>query len=304
MADISQVNLPNDNNSPYNIKDASVPHSSLTAASGGTDLSLVTTGEKYNWNNISLNDLSDVVVTNPNTDDILQYSYENGSWKNTKLTDMLVSGVYPVGAVFQVDVRAIPSVSHITLSKLSYNALLDAPSNLPAASGGTDLSLVTTGEKYDWNSKSKITELCDVPGIIAPTNNNDAGKFLKFKRFRPDGITEWSLVWPKVYNATERQVGTWIEGDPIYERTVVLDSAKTIAAGNNSAAGAWTSVSTGWDDEIIVLDFQAYSYSGNDNTYWGHLTAQWNSTNKDIRVLNIRSQTFPIDAFTIRYYYK
>lgn len=50
MADISQVNLPNDNNSPYNIKDATVPHSSLTAVSGGTALSLVTTGEKYEWN--------------------------------------------------------------------------------------------------------------------------------------------------------------------------------------------------------------------------------------------------------------
>lgn len=51
MADISQVNLPNDSNNPYNITDANVPHSSLVAASGGTDLSLVTTGEKYTWNN-------------------------------------------------------------------------------------------------------------------------------------------------------------------------------------------------------------------------------------------------------------
>ena len=47
MADISKIELPN--GSEYNIKDANVPHSSLAAASGGTDLSLVTTGEKYNW---------------------------------------------------------------------------------------------------------------------------------------------------------------------------------------------------------------------------------------------------------------
>lgn len=68
MADISQVNLPNDSNNPYNITDANVPHSSLAAASGGTDLSLVTTGEKYTWNNGSVDtkvtqtDMSDVIL--------------------------------------------------------------------------------------------------------------------------------------------------------------------------------------------------------------------------------------------------
>lgn len=51
MADISKIQTPD--NTEYNIKDANVPHSSLTAASGGTDLSLVTTGEKHNWNKIN-----------------------------------------------------------------------------------------------------------------------------------------------------------------------------------------------------------------------------------------------------------
>ena len=50
MADISQINIPSGGSSlTYNLKDASVPHSSLPAASGGTDLSLVTTGEKADW---------------------------------------------------------------------------------------------------------------------------------------------------------------------------------------------------------------------------------------------------------------
>ena len=60
MADISKIELPN--GSEYNIKDANVPHSSLAAASGGTDLSLVTTGEKYNWDSSS----SDTKVTQTN----------------------------------------------------------------------------------------------------------------------------------------------------------------------------------------------------------------------------------------------
>lgn len=53
MADISQINLPNDSNNPYDITDANVPHSSLPEELGGADLSLVTTDEKFTWNHHS-----------------------------------------------------------------------------------------------------------------------------------------------------------------------------------------------------------------------------------------------------------
>ena len=116
MADISQVNLPNDSNNPYNITDANVPHSSLSAVQGGTTLSLVTTGEKYTWNNAggsntwegtqaqydalpshdpdtvyyitdgspidaNLDHLADVNILNPTDGDTLRYS--SGSWVNS-----------------------------------------------------------------------------------------------------------------------------------------------------------------------------------------------------------------------------
>ena len=146
-------------------------YSSLPAASGGTSLSLVTTGEKYTWNNKSLGDLSNVVVTNPDGGDILQYSYAEGNWVNGKITDMWVDGIYPVGAVFHVDTRTIPTGSHITLSQLNYSNLLGAPSNLPGESGGTDVSLVTTGEKYTWNNgctDTKVTQTADTTNAYFP----------------------------------------------------------------------------------------------------------------------------------------
>lgn len=50
MPNLSQINIPNgDSSVTYNLKDASVPHSSLPAVSGGANLSLVTTGEKADW---------------------------------------------------------------------------------------------------------------------------------------------------------------------------------------------------------------------------------------------------------------
>lgn len=53
MADVSQIVLQDANGNvigTYNVKDTSVPHDSKSAASGGTTLSLVTTGEKATWN--------------------------------------------------------------------------------------------------------------------------------------------------------------------------------------------------------------------------------------------------------------
>ena len=53
MADVSQIVLKDAQGNvigTYDVKDASVPHDSKAAASGGTTLSLVTTGEKATWN--------------------------------------------------------------------------------------------------------------------------------------------------------------------------------------------------------------------------------------------------------------
>ena len=53
MDDVSIIVLKDANGNiigSYNVKDASVPHNSREAASGGTALSLVTVGEKYTWN--------------------------------------------------------------------------------------------------------------------------------------------------------------------------------------------------------------------------------------------------------------
>ena len=82
---------------------------SKAAAASGTDLSLVTTGEKDVWNN-----KQDAIVFNT--------AYNASTNKAATMSD-------------------IPSV----------------PTHGTAASGGTDLSVVTTGEMYTWNNKSDVT---------------------------------------------------------------------------------------------------------------------------------------------------
>jgi len=109
------------------------------------------------------------------------------------------------------------------------------------------------------------------------------------------------VKFPPVKNSAEHKVGYWIDGTtPIYERTVELGSTVTAAAGNTSAAGAWTVLQTGWTEAIVPVAFWAWS-AGSNPTLWSHLSIQWERANTRLRVLNVRSQAADIDGFTIRY---
>ena len=143
-------------------------------------------------------------------------------------------------------------------------------SRLTAASGGTDLSLVTTDDLdkienagYQYilsNSSYSIKEFVQIGWIY----DNQTMSSMKFRA-------------------------------PLYRYTKINMDVSAIANG-------WTSISTGWDDEIVITEFSSWSDSTNDNSNWGHLSVQWNKTNKDIRVLNIRNQAAKIDAFTMVFY--
>lgn len=61
------------------------------------------------------------------------------------------------------------TINKITLPNGDYVAIQDTTyESKTAASGGTDVSLVTTGEKYSWNNKR------EVPAVSSADN----GKFL------------------------------------------------------------------------------------------------------------------------------
>ena len=140
MPDISQINLTDENTSTsvvYNLRDDGVPHSSLTPVQLGLDLSLVTTGEKYRWEqggrwegtqaeydaltthdpnieyfitdgnsgSLAITDLSDVTVSSIQNGQVLGYS--NGVFINTdtvpnasKVNNLTVQTAVPANAVF------------------------------------------------------------------------------------------------------------------------------------------------------------------------------------------------------------
>lgn len=110
-----------------------------------------------------------------------------------------------------------------------------------------------------------------------------------------------NVVLPHKYSETEQVVGYWLDGRPIYEKTIVLTSAITVAAGNTSSAGAWTTLDSGWTNPVRILDIKCYHEDSAGGALWTHLSANW--TSNEIRVLNVRSVSLLVEAFTVQYIY-
>ena len=130
-----------DKSVPSNAVFTDTTYSSKTAASGGTDVSLVTTGEKYTWNNKSNLTIGTTATT-------------AAAGNHTHATSIAASS-----ATNQITLAASTRYA-ITAGGTSY--VFTTPPNTTyeskaAASGGTAVSLVTTGEKYTWNNKSNLT---------------------------------------------------------------------------------------------------------------------------------------------------
>ena len=111
--------------------------------------------------------------------------------------------------------------------------------------------------------------------------------------------TDAGVELPHNFSTSEKIVGYWLDGRPVYEKTVVLGSTVTVAAGNTSAAGTWTTLESGWTEAVTVLDIKCYHEDAAGCALWAHLSANW--TNNEISVLNVRSVALSVEAFTIQY---
>lgn len=128
---------------PANAKFTDTTYSSKTAASGGTEVSLVTTGEKYTWNNKS----NLAIGTTASTAAAGNHTHSTSIATSTGTNQLSLSAntKYAITAGGTSFIFTTPVDNNTTYSSKT------------AASGGTDVSLVTTGEKYTWNNKSNLS---------------------------------------------------------------------------------------------------------------------------------------------------
>lgn len=106
------------------------------------------------------------------------------------------------------------------------------------------------------------------------------------------------VKYPHKYSTTEQIVGYWIDGSPIYEKTIEFQSAVTVNAN------AWnTNVYTN-DEDIIVLNGESYYYDSNSSVYvyWGFMAIQSNTTDKTkVNLYNSRDSSCQVSILVIRY---
>ena len=166
-------------NVPSDAKFTDTTYESKSAVSGGTDVSLCTTGEKYTWNHKqdSISDLSTIRTqaggaVRYDTAQSLNDTQKTQARSNIGAgTSSLTLGTSSTTAAagnhtHTISIASSTSTSQIPLdanTKYSITAggnsyVFTTPkdttySSKSEASGGTDVSLCTTGEKYTWNHK-------------------------------------------------------------------------------------------------------------------------------------------------------
>ena len=107
MADISNITLPD--GVTYNVYDANVPHTSIAASSGGVNLSLVTTGEKYTWNNkpTTLAGLTDTNISSTaKSNQPLVYNASSAKWINSSTVSLISLSVKDTNDVVRYSVTS------------------------------------------------------------------------------------------------------------------------------------------------------------------------------------------------------
>ena len=282
-------------------------YESKAAADGGTDLSLVTTGEKYNWNNKTSNTgtvtsvapgdgLTGDTVTTSGTIKANLSSYTRSSLASGSVTS--ISGKqYPVH---------LDSSGYLSVNVPWDNTTYESKS---AASGGTDLSLVTTGEKYDWNSKTSNT------GTVTQVSAGDGlsgGPITGSGSLKANltSYTKSSLSSASISSTANRQYAVGLDSSGYLSVNVPWDNttyeSKTAASGGTdlslvttgekynwnsktSNTGTVTSVSAG--DGLATASGSAITGSG---TIKVNLRSSTKLTNDSAAATEVSGRVYPV----------
>lgn len=149
-----------------------------------------------------------------------------------------------------------------------------------ATSGDGNEPIYARQYSGDFNTPVNTLELLDANGDTKIPNNLQVGGDIE-----ANGVT-----LPHKYSTTEQVVGYWIDGSPIYEKTIVLPNTVTIPANT------WTSV-VGWTDDTQVIS--ASGLSNTNGTSFNFLGGRWYGGALGI----LSPYVLQLDAVIFRYIY-
>ena len=211
-------------------------YESKAAASGGTAVSLVTTGEKYTWNSKAAGDHTHTttIATSTGTN---QLTLAFGS--KYAITAGGTSYVFTMPSNPNTNTTYKFTIGSTTKGDATNGVDLGTLKSETAANGGTTLSLVTTGEKYSWNNKTYTTSIATDSG----TNQLTLAFGTKYK-LTAGGTSyiftmpanpntdhyDWSDITNKPLTLTKNTTGFSISGGATTSKTLTVSESYTLGA--------------------------------------------------------------------------
>jgi hypothetical protein len=111
--------------------------------------------------------------------------------------------------------------------------------------------------------------------------------------------TDAGVVFPHTYSETEQIVGYWIDGRPIYEKTIVSSTEVTVSAN------AWKSPAfTISDVNVTVISGLPFYWSPNNSVFviWNFMCIQSNTSDKKkVDLYNSRNASCQVNRLTVQY---
>ena len=267
-----------DPNVEYFITDAPSTQTFTLAGLQDTSISQLSSGQflKYDggvWKNAyldssSLDDLTDVSLSSPSSNQFLKF---NGtSWINSSLAAVATSGSFAdlsnkpgVSALTDTTITSAANDQVLTYrngnwinkshiwegTQAQYNALATHDPNvtyyITDAGEGTaerlndleDIDIVnpTNGQILLYNANNQTWENSSQNVDLAVTSVTATGS-VTANAISANTVN--GIKVPHQYSTTEHIVGYWIDGEPIYERTIKLPSGTSIASGGSMTVGS------------------------------------------------------------------
>ena len=111
----------------------------------------------YRWGGSNYVEISPSLALGTTSSTAFRGDYGNTAYTHAtdanRLTTAKTSGLYKIAVTAHGHVQSVTAVAKADITGLGIPAQDTTYSSKAAASGGTDVSLVTTGEKYTWNNK-------------------------------------------------------------------------------------------------------------------------------------------------------
>lgn len=202
------------------------------------------------------------------------------------LTDRLGTTTYNI-----IVNRGIPLVMFDKLHKsVGINCLPSADETLEVNGE------VSVGGDITSNSDISATGAVNGDSVNATQDINAGGEVSGATGSFTGNVSANGVSLPHKYSETEQVVGYWIDGSPIYEKTIVLPSAVTINANN------WNNNVYTNDEDIVILNGEAYYYGSGVFVYWGFMGFQSLSSDQTkVCLYNSRDASCQVTHIVIRY---